>query len=101
MTETTVTEAQIDVSVRRLMLARMQLGMFDPPAQVKYAQIPYSVNESPEHDRLALQAAKSSLVLLKNDHLLPLSRDIKDKIALFCSVEKTRACMHAIPSGAQ
>ena len=71
-----VTEAQVDVSVRRLMLARMQLGMFDPPAQVKWTQIPYSVNQSPEHDRLARRAAQSSIVLLKNEMLLPLSRDI-------------------------
>src|SRR5882757_6798910 len=70
------TEAQIDVSVRRLMLARMQLGMFDPPAQVKWTQTPYSVNQSPANDRLALRAAQSSIVLLKNDRLLPLSRDI-------------------------
>jgi beta-glucosidase len=71
-----VTEAQIDVSVRRLMLARMRLGMFDPPAQVKWAQIPYSMNQSRPNDQLALRAAQSSIVLLKNDQLLPLSRDI-------------------------
>ena len=71
-----VTEAQIDVSVRRLMLARMRLGMFDPPAEVKWAQIPYSVNQSPRNDQLALRAAQSSIVLLKNERLLPLSRDI-------------------------
>lgn len=71
-----VTEAQIDVSVRRLMLARMQLGLFDPPAQVKWAQIPYSANQSPRNDQLALRAAESSIVLLKNQGLLPLSRDI-------------------------
>ena len=71
-----VTEAQIDVSVRRLMLARMRLGMFDPPAQVKWAQIPYAVNQSPRNDQLALRAARSSIVLLKNERLLPLSRDI-------------------------
>jgi beta-glucosidase len=71
-----VTEAQIDVSVRRLMLARMQLGMFDPPAQVKWTQTPYSVNQSPANDKLALRAAQASIVLLKNDRLLPLSRDI-------------------------
>jgi beta-glucosidase len=31
-------EADLDVAVRRLMLARMRLGMFDPPERVKYAQ---------------------------------------------------------------
>jgi beta-glucosidase len=71
-----VTEAQIDVSVRRLMLARMRLGMFDPPSRVKWARIPYKVNQSPEHDRLARRAADASIVLLKNDGVLPLSRNI-------------------------
>ncbi len=56
------------------MLARLRLGMFDPPAMVKYAQIPYRVNEAPEHDRLARKMAQESMVLLKNDGLLPLSR---------------------------
>ena len=45
--------------------------------RVRWAQIPYSVNQSPEHDRLARRAAQSSIVLLKNDGVLPLSRDIK------------------------
>jgi beta-glucosidase len=71
-----VSEAQIDAAVRRLMLARMRLGMFDPPAQVKWTQIPYSANQSPQNDRLALRAAQSSIVMLKNDRLLPLSRTI-------------------------
>jgi beta-glucosidase len=71
-----VTEQQLDVSVRRVMLARMRLGMFDPPGQVKWAQTPYTVNQSPEHDRLARRAADESIVLLKNDGVLPLSRNI-------------------------
>ena len=71
-----VTEAELDVSVRRLMLARMRLGMFDPQDRVKWARIPYRVNQSPEHDRLARRAADASIVLLKNDGLLPLSRNI-------------------------
>ncbi len=72
-----LTEADIDVSVRRLMAARFALGMFDPPTQVRFAQIPYSVNQSPEHDALARRAAQSSIVLLKNDKVLPLSRSVK------------------------
>jgi beta-glucosidase len=77
-----ITEAEIDVSVRRLILARMKLGMFDPEAQVSYAQIPISVLDSPEHKRLAGEAARKSIVLLKNENnLLPLSKDVK-KVAV-------------------
>lgn len=72
-----ITEAEVDASVRRLMLTRFQLGMFDPPEGVRWAQIPYSVNQSPKHDQLALRAARSSIVMLKNNGMLPLSRDIK------------------------
>jgi beta-glucosidase len=72
-----ITEAEIDGAVRRLMLTRFQLGMFDPPERVRWAQIPYSVNQSPKHDQLALRAARSSIVMLKNDGMLPLSREIK------------------------
>ena len=69
-------EADLDVAVRRLMLARMKLGMFDPPERVAYARIPYSVNDSPEHDRLARRVAQESIVLLKNDGVLPLRKDL-------------------------
>lgn len=72
-----ISESEIDASLRRLMLTRFQLGMFDPPENVRWAQIPYSVNQSAKHDQLARRAAQSSIVLLKNDGMLPLSRDIK------------------------
>lgn len=73
-----IDEATIDRSVKRLFTARFRLGMFDPPEQVSYAQIPYEVIDSPAHRELALQAARESIVLLKNEgHLLPLDKDIK------------------------
>ncbi len=72
-----ITEEEIDVSVKRLFVARMKLGMFDPDEMVEYARIPYSVVNSQEHQGLALQAAQESIVLLKNDgNILPLSKDI-------------------------
>jgi beta-glucosidase len=70
-------EQEIDTAVQRLMLTRFRLGMFDPAERVRWAQIPYSVNQSADHDRLARRAAQSSIVMLKNDGVLPLSRDIK------------------------
>ena len=63
-----LTEAQIDQSVKRLFTIRFRLGMFDPPSQVKYAQISLSVLESPEHKAQALKMARQSIVLLKNDN---------------------------------
>src|SRR5690349_473146 len=77
-----ITEEEIDVAVRRAFLTRFQLGMFDPPANVRWAQIPYKVNQSPEHDALSLRAARESIVLLKNDGLLPLDRKKVKTIAV-------------------
>jgi len=72
-----ITEAEIDVSVKRLFKARMQLGMFDPQSQVPFSQLSIDTVASPEHINLSLQAAEQSLVLLKNDGLLPLKPGIK------------------------
>ncbi len=70
-----LTEKDIDVSVGRLMTARMKLGMFDPDEKVAYAQIPFSVNDNPAHDYLARIAARESIVLLKNSNkTLPLKK---------------------------
>lgn len=72
-----IDEAIIDRSVKRLFTARFRLGMFDPPEQVPYAQIPIDANDSIEHRALALRAARESIVLLKNeDGLLPLKKDV-------------------------
>lgn len=73
-----ITEEEIDVAVKRLFLARFKLGMFDSENEVAYAQIPFSVNTSKEHGELSLEAARKSIVLLKNENdVLPLSKDIK------------------------
>jgi beta-glucosidase len=73
-----MTENELDVSVKRLFTARMKLGMFDPPEMVKWAQIPYSVNDSPQNARLAEDAARKSIVLLKNaGGALPLSKKLR------------------------
>ncbi|HKJ42401.1 MAG TPA: glycoside hydrolase family 3 C-terminal domain-containing protein [Sunxiuqinia sp.] len=73
-----ITEKDIDVAVKRLFTARFKLGMFDPADRVAYAQIPFDVNNGPAHSHLARQAARESIVLLKNEkNLLPLSKDVK------------------------
>ena len=73
-----ITEAEIDTSVTRLMLARMKLGMFDSVSRVKWAQIPLSVLDQPAHRELARTSARESMVLLKNaGGVLPLSKKVK------------------------
>ncbi len=77
-----VDESEIDLSVYRLMLARMKLGMFDPPEMVEYAQIPYEMNDCEEHNALALAMAQKSMTLLKNDGILPLNINKIKEIAV-------------------
>jgi beta-glucosidase len=72
-----LTEAELDVSVGRLFEARLRLGMFDPPERVPFASIPFEVVDSAEHRQLARRAARESLVLLKNDGILPLRPELK------------------------
>ena len=73
-----ISEDEIDVAVKRLFMARFKLGMFDSDKDVAYARIPFSVNTSKENANLALEAARKSIVLLKNkEQVLPLSKDIK------------------------
>ena len=77
-----ISEKELDVSVERLIVARMKLGLFAPEGEVKYEKIPFSVVDSEIHQLLALETARKSMVLLKNENqLLPLSKDLK-KIAV-------------------
>jgi beta-glucosidase len=68
-----ISESDIDISLRRLFVARMKLGLFDPPSMVRYTSIPFSDVDSPAHQQLALEVADKSMVLLKNDGALPLN----------------------------
>jgi beta-glucosidase len=72
-----VSEAEVDSAVKRLFTARFELGLFDDPAKVSYSQIPFSEIDSPAHRKLALETAAKSIVLLKNDGVLPLKKTVK------------------------
>ncbi len=67
-----LTESEIDTTLRRLFTARMKLGMFDPPEMVPYSKIDEKELDSAEHRALARKLANESMVLLKNDGVLPL-----------------------------
>ncbi|GAA4201171.1 glycoside hydrolase family 3 protein [Microbispora amethystogenes] len=66
-----LTEADLDAAVRHTLSIRVRLGEFDPATP--YDEITHEVVNSPEHRRLAREAARQSITLLKNDGLLPLS----------------------------
>lgn len=68
-----ITEEDITRSAERMMATRYRLGMFDEDCE--YNQIPYEINDCAEHNRLSLEAAKRSAVLLKNNGILPLDKD--------------------------
>ena len=73
-----ISEEEIDVSLKRIFMARFKLGMFDSPENVPYAQIPMDVVGSDKHRSLSLETAQKSIVLLKNqDNALPLKKDIR------------------------
>ena len=66
-----ISEETITTAVERLFAARFRLGMFDDDCE--YDAIPYDVVECEAHTKLNLQMAEESIVLLKNDGILPLS----------------------------
>lgn len=76
-------EQSITEAVVRLFTVRHLLGLFDPPARVPYTRIPFSVVDSPAHRSLALDSARQSLVLLKNEHgFLPVDQTSVRKLAV-------------------
>ncbi|MGD1818446.1 MAG: glycoside hydrolase family 3 C-terminal domain-containing protein [Pleomorphochaeta sp.] len=73
-----VSEEKITECVEKLFTARFRLGLFDD--ECEFNKIDYSVVDSKKHQDLNLQVARESIVLLKNDNILPL--DSNKKIAV-------------------
>ncbi len=73
-----LTAADVDLAVKRLFEARFRLGMFDPPESVPWSKLTIADNDTATHRQLALEAARKSIVLLKNEHnTLPLKSSVK------------------------
>jgi len=68
-----ITEEQIRQCAVHLMTTKMKLGMFDE--KTSYDDIPYSVVDCKEHRELNYKTASESLILLKNNGLLPLDSE--------------------------
>jgi beta-glucosidase len=89
-----ISEAEIDINLKRLFAARFRLGMFDPPEMVPYSTIPFSANDSIEHRQLALNAARESIVLLKNENnTLPLSKAIRTLAVIGPNADSTQVML--------
>ena len=72
-----VTEATIDERLTNLFITRFELGLFDPPSMNPYKEINESVINSEEHSEIAYEAAVKSVVLLKNNGVLPLDKNLR------------------------
>lgn len=70
-----LSEVDVDQAVRRLFVDRIRLGLFDPVGTGPYSAITAADNDTAAHRDLSLATAKASLVLLKNDGLLPLKAE--------------------------
>jgi beta-glucosidase len=73
-----IQEGAIDKSLTRLFVARLRLGMFDPPGRVPFSKLTMADVDTTAHRQLALEAARKSIVLLKNEEqALPLASSLK------------------------
>lgn len=75
-----VSKETIRNAVVHLMRTRMRLGLFDE--HTEFDDIPYDVVACDEHRKVSLECAEKSMVLLKNNGLLPLKKDALKSIAV-------------------
>lgn len=88
--EKKITKEQIKTACVRLFTTRFLLGLFDGS---EYDEIPYSVVENKEHIKFSEEVAKKSLVLLKNDGILPLKKEALKSIAVIGPNANSRAAL--------
>ncbi|HWA87085.1 MAG TPA: glycoside hydrolase family 3 C-terminal domain-containing protein [Opitutus sp.] len=69
-----VTEKELDEALYHTLWTRFRLGLFDPADKVPFSKYSLADNDLPSHGQVALELARQSIVLLKNDGVLPLDR---------------------------
>lgn len=75
-----ITEEEISTATERLMATRIRLGMFDESCE--YNNIPYELNDCKDHNDFSLEVSRKSMVLLKNNGILPLDKSKLKSIAI-------------------
>ena len=92
-----VTEDQITLAATRLMATRLRLGLFD--SDCEYNKITFEENDTDEHAKKALDAARKSMVLLKNDGLLPLNLKKLSTVAVIGPNADSQTCLEGNYNG--
>jgi len=92
-----VTEETVTRSVERLFEARFRLGMFD--SDCEYDNIPYDVVECEKHTALNKKMADESIVLLKNDGILPLDEKSVKTVAVIGPAADSKSVLLANYNG--
>src|SRR5208337_3082222 len=89
-----LSEKDIDQTLYYTLWTRFKLGLFDPAEKVPYSKYTIKDNDTPEHRQVALEIARQSLVLLKNDGILPLNQAKIKRIAVIGPNGKTTSMLH-------
>ena len=89
-----VDEKRINEAVINLFTTRMKLGMFEEPGTVPFDSIPYTENDTPEHNRINEKISEKTLVLLKNEGgLLPMNKNNMKTIGVIGPNANSRAAL--------
>lgn len=97
-----IAESDIDNALKKIFKIRFKLGMFDPPDKVPYNKLDESFIDSEQNKLLALEAARKSIVLLKNEkNILPLKRKYKSIAVIGPNADNLESLLgnyHGFPS---
>src|ERR1035437_259141 len=89
-----VNERDIDGALYHTLWTRFRLGLFDLAEKVPYSKLTIKDNDTPEHRQVALEIARQSLVLLKNNGILPLDRSKLKRIAVIGPNGDSKSMLH-------